>query len=251
MSFFDFGAGRSARVKKILEALNLTPYAKKAIELFGLDKEEVADAMRQYRHFLYLMYWNKRLEDNQQVVPTKIVDKLWHAHILFTRDYVAMCQKVYGEYLHHNPGLDEGTDAHTDAMKYTRGLHHFVYREKQRPGFDDDYFSFVDPKPVPRPTPVARPSSSSRATSGSRARRDNRDSDGGSSLVVDSHAGFGSHDSYASSHSDHGSSGGHSSSFGGGDFGGGGASGSWGSGSSSDSGGGGGSSCGGGGGGGD
>ena len=43
MSFFDFGAGRSARVKKILEALNLTPYAKKAIvKIPSLEQYETA-----------------------------------------------------------------------------------------------------------------------------------------------------------------------------------------------------------------
>jgi hypothetical protein len=36
------------------------------------------------------------------------MDDFWHAHILFTQDYAAMCQAVAGQFLHHRPSiLDE------------------------------------------------------------------------------------------------------------------------------------------------
>lgn len=36
------------------------------------------------------------------------VDDFWHAHILFTENYAAMCQDVAGQFLHHRPTMDEG-----------------------------------------------------------------------------------------------------------------------------------------------
>jgi len=32
------------------------------------------------------------------------VDEAWHACILFTRMYAELCQAVFGEFLHHEPG---------------------------------------------------------------------------------------------------------------------------------------------------
>ena len=36
-------------------------------------------------------------------IPTKIVDLIWHAHILHTKDYIAFCNHVAGGYIHHTP----------------------------------------------------------------------------------------------------------------------------------------------------
>lgn len=38
------------------------------------------------------------------VSPSKEIDKMWHAFILYTRDYTEWCQKYFGYYIHHNPG---------------------------------------------------------------------------------------------------------------------------------------------------
>ncbi|CAN5717865.1 hypothetical protein BH11PAT2_BH11PAT2_08190 [soil metagenome] len=35
--------------------------------------------------------------------PTADVDKMWHAHILFTKQYHADCLAYFGYYLHHEP----------------------------------------------------------------------------------------------------------------------------------------------------
>ncbi len=37
---------------------------------------------------------------------SKDVDGAWHSHILFTRDYVAFCEKVTGGIMHHEPLLE-------------------------------------------------------------------------------------------------------------------------------------------------
>lgn len=206
--FFDIG--RSASIRKKIEAIDLAPFVTKAQELFGLDEEDAEAAKREYRHFLYLVYWNKRLAGDTMVVPTKRADMLWHAHILYTRYYEAACQDIFGTFLHHNPGLEEGTPPFEHAMKHTKRLHNHVYRDRGKPGFDEDYFSFVDVSEPPR-----RRSSSNDSGGG-----DSPISfDGGPVVSIPSHE--------------------HGSNFGGGSSGGGGASGTWSSDSpsSSDSGG--------------
>jgi len=36
-------------------------------------------------------------------MPSRIVDEAWHEFMLFSRDYAAFCNKVFGHFLHHNP----------------------------------------------------------------------------------------------------------------------------------------------------
>jgi hypothetical protein len=52
------------------------------------------------------------------------VDPYWHAHILHTKEYSRFCEKVYGQYMHHDP-LD-----HADTAKVQRvaGYYGFVAR---------------------------------------------------------------------------------------------------------------------------
>lgn len=35
------------------------------------------------------------------------VDEVWHAHILYTRDYACFCESVAGRFIHHQPTSDE------------------------------------------------------------------------------------------------------------------------------------------------
>jgi len=38
-----------------------------------------------------------------QMVPNGDIDEIWHMHILDTRAYMADCNALFGEYLHHYP----------------------------------------------------------------------------------------------------------------------------------------------------
>jgi hypothetical protein len=35
------------------------------------------------------------------------VDEVWHAHILYTRDYAQFCDQIAGRFIHHQPTSDE------------------------------------------------------------------------------------------------------------------------------------------------
>ncbi len=39
----------------------------------------------------------------RSIVPTSMVDKFWHFHILDTKKYAEDCERVFGYFLHHFP----------------------------------------------------------------------------------------------------------------------------------------------------
>lgn len=56
-----------------------------------------------YREFMR----DAKLRPQDRQSPTLLVDKFWHAHILFTRKYARDCQDYFGFFLHHNPRSEE------------------------------------------------------------------------------------------------------------------------------------------------
>lgn len=53
----------------------------------------------EYRRFLSL----KVCYPGKPLVPSKLIDKIWHAHILDTKAYREDCDKVFGQFIDHFP----------------------------------------------------------------------------------------------------------------------------------------------------
>ena len=64
-----------------------------------LTNEELSMIATEYRRFLILC---KKYPD-YKFSPTRNMDKLWHEHILDTKNYFEDCDLVFGKYLHHRP----------------------------------------------------------------------------------------------------------------------------------------------------
>lgn len=64
---------------------------------WSFDLCEFAEA--EYCKFLTL----KKLFPKVALVPSKLVDKFWHEHILDTKAYAEDCNKVFGRFIHHFP----------------------------------------------------------------------------------------------------------------------------------------------------
>lgn len=76
-------------------------------EFFFQDHPEISDdkfpAIEDALKDFYLMIL-LRDDKNQMIsMPSKVVDDLWHAHIIFTREYAHFCEDAFGEMLHHTP----------------------------------------------------------------------------------------------------------------------------------------------------
>ncbi|MGN6148788.1 MAG: hypothetical protein ACTHPD_09640, partial [Rhizomicrobium sp.] len=86
-----------------LNAWDLSIVKKKVVRDGIFAADEVDAIEQQYKHFLALSC----AQDAPLHVDPRM-DDFWHAHILFTQDYAAMCQAVAGQFLHHRPSiLDE------------------------------------------------------------------------------------------------------------------------------------------------
>ena len=60
------------------------------------DKQIDSDVL-EYLEFLR----NHKLSPNEVIVPPVRVDRVWHIHILQTRQYAEVCEEYFGHFLHH------------------------------------------------------------------------------------------------------------------------------------------------------
>lgn len=87
----------------------------------------------EYREFLVLCGMYPHLS----FVPTKMVDELWHAHILDTSAYARDCTKTFGYFLHHYPDYDP------EMRREQRSSGYEQTREMYRKHFGHDLTEFA------------------------------------------------------------------------------------------------------------
>jgi hypothetical protein len=91
-------------------------------------------ADREYRRFLDL----RRLGILRGVVPSEIMDAVWHEHILDTRNYAIDMERIFGAFVHHEPnyGDDAAITAEMEgALRLTVQAYRDVFGEEM-PGVD-------------------------------------------------------------------------------------------------------------------
>ncbi len=109
--------------KRVIDALELQKYGKKAVEKKLLNAGELDEALREYRQFLLLLWINHIMSNDTPVVPTERADRIWHEHILFTEPYHELGDALIGRYIHHKPGLEKGSAPFNKAVEHTREVH--------------------------------------------------------------------------------------------------------------------------------
>lgn len=95
-----------------VNSLDLDPIKVKLMdskEGLGWSLEQVTTVEGEYRKFLYL---STKYTD-RPIVPSSLIDKFWHYHILDTPKYAQDCREAFGFFLHHFPyfGLRGEEDA--------------------------------------------------------------------------------------------------------------------------------------------
>src|SRR5262245_27769309 len=104
-------------------------------------------AIDEYRKFLYL-----GMIADFPVTPPKVIDQVWHEHLLFTRGYRQCCDKVLGRDFDHHPELvplDEQTATFQAQYTATRDLYRTEF-DREPPAA---YWGV--PKFADRPEPIA------------------------------------------------------------------------------------------------
>lgn len=112
LNTIDFAAIVTNAVEKLDWSLSRAQTAVKALREFYLLKSQYADLA---------------------LSPSSEVDEVWHLHILNTRAYHKDCQVVFGEYLHHTPGI--GKEENAEGWEnYQRLSQLYLKTEEVEPG---------------------------------------------------------------------------------------------------------------------
>jgi hypothetical protein len=119
----------------------------------AIDRAAASDAILEYLRFAYLAWISPT-----GATPSKAVDELWHAHLLFTRSYGNFCLETRGQLLHHEPGEGVVDEAHfRDAYRNTLSLYRAEFGEPPVRWW---------PRPEPVEAPPAAPAGNPRSSSG-------------------------------------------------------------------------------------
>ena len=86
-------------------------------------------AIEEYRRFCFLAATGDR-----PVTPSDAVDRVWHLHLTYTRDYwERFCPDVLGRAFHHDPGGAGAAERHRHFAQYADTLARYEAAFGDRP----------------------------------------------------------------------------------------------------------------------
>jgi hypothetical protein len=104
----------------------------------GWTKEECDIVEVRYKKFLTLNV----VRPEEHHVPTKAIDKMWHAHILFTKKYREDCIHLFTRFIDHFPAVG-GSKSERAVMSQQFKMTCELYRKL----FDEEYATTSDKHP--------------------------------------------------------------------------------------------------------
>ncbi|PSJ81266.1 glycine-rich domain-containing protein [Neisseria iguanae] len=100
--------------------------------------EELNTAIQYYKNFLFLK--KKYITVMPIIVPSLEVDKIWHHHILDTRQYHSGCMNIFGYYFHHYPyfGMRSESDRNNliDCFELSQQLYELEFGQRMKAIWD-------------------------------------------------------------------------------------------------------------------
>ena len=85
-----------------LKLVDIEPLIISLMNSYAWTELEARQASQNYLRFLCLL----KLYPDRLLIPTQDIDRVWHCHILHTRQYRQDCQTIFGHYLDHDPKLN-------------------------------------------------------------------------------------------------------------------------------------------------
>jgi hypothetical protein len=96
---------------------------------------EYADSIEvTYKNYLTMLA--KYPEDAEDIALSEDTDEFWHTHILQTTKYAADCQAVFGNFLHHEPHLEEITPEYLEKKNASAEKTRQLYEREFGAGMD-------------------------------------------------------------------------------------------------------------------
>jgi len=138
-------------------------FASKLSRKLGWTRQFSLRSIEEYRKFVYL-----GVVSDASVTPPKVIDQVWHEHLLFSRAYREFCRDVLERDFDHNPELvpsDEQTEAFHTQYAATLDL----YRDEFNMTPPEDMWGTpkfaTDDSPIEMPKPDRKKSNDGGATS--------------------------------------------------------------------------------------
>ena len=135
-------------------------FAHKLARKLGWTTDFALRSVGEYKKFVFL-----GVVGDFNVTPSKVIDQVWHEHLLFTQAYPKFCDEVLGQYFHHNPELvadDSQTGVFQAQYHATLDLYRHEFNAEppadiwNTPKFDKDAVKEAQ-SPVGSVRPIAPP----------------------------------------------------------------------------------------------
>jgi hypothetical protein len=114
------GGSSQAQVSQQAKIPKILPTEKNPIMIqFGKSHPEHTQVMVDKILFEYLSFMYLKIEHPDKLfAPSLLVDAMWHAHILSTKEYSAFCARHNrGIFIHHDPTLGYGDQRYQETLK--------------------------------------------------------------------------------------------------------------------------------------
>lgn len=115
---------KNAKMRAILNGWDLSRIENyfRRENTYGVDPVK---AVSEYRRFIFMA-----LSAKHPCVPSRVVDEVWHAHVLHSRDYTAFCKAIGQDYIHHEPALPGESADLVPYFEKTTALYEKCFGEK-------------------------------------------------------------------------------------------------------------------------
>lgn len=107
-------------------------FASKVAGKLGWTRDFTMRAIHEYKKFVYL-----GIVSESSVTPPKVIDQVWHEHLLFTRGYREFCRAVLERDFDHHPELVQSrSQTERFQAQYDRTLAFYVSEFNREPPAD-------------------------------------------------------------------------------------------------------------------
>lgn len=122
--------------------LDLSELEQRLVHRFGWPSRKVKMLSLEYKRFLFLIQKEgQKGPEALSLSPSEQIDEFWHMHILDTKKYQEDSKKLFGNFLHHDPGnTKEFSTEHANGFDLFQRL----YKEEFREELMDFAFSWKD-----------------------------------------------------------------------------------------------------------